>query len=435
MPTNITDDPTSFPAVTSPAGSEVPNAASLQTSVQQLANRTAYLKSLGFLGQIKEGFESTTFPPPTPAGAWSAPSIRYPTDAAYVRDTSNPLFGSASANYPAAQATNSFSSLGFTGIYFATPSRVAFLFDVLGNSGSNRDVLNFYIDGVQVAAFASTDGVTRVSGRYMSAILREGFHNLDWRWSRGPNSAVSGSKARIDDVEVLPESVWGDRLNGRISYIEEFRGTSAGLWTASNSGNAGTVTYGSSAGQNLSGMVLTSAAVAVGDWEAITFNGDALINGANGACLFLETTLLLPNVISGMFCELGFWAGPTNTGWYVSLVYDSSVATTWFLKVSENGTSTSYNTGITALNASWINFSLSYTGYNQVNFPGVVATIANLAVAPAGASSYSFACGSNYPFTKSVTPYFRVGSRTSAAAKTITVDFARYLFDWAFPYN
>jgi hypothetical protein len=46
MPLPITDDATQFPAVTTPAGSDVPNAASVQTFVQQLANRTAYLKAL-----------------------------------------------------------------------------------------------------------------------------------------------------------------------------------------------------------------------------------------------------------------------------------------------------------------------------------------------------------------------------------------------------
>lgn len=47
MPTAIVDDPTAFPSVTTPAGADVPNAASLQITTQQLANRTANLNRTG----------------------------------------------------------------------------------------------------------------------------------------------------------------------------------------------------------------------------------------------------------------------------------------------------------------------------------------------------------------------------------------------------
>lgn len=57
MPTTIVDDPTSFPVVTTPQGTEVPNAASLATTVQQLANRTANLNTVGpsFIQSILAG--------------------------------------------------------------------------------------------------------------------------------------------------------------------------------------------------------------------------------------------------------------------------------------------------------------------------------------------------------------------------------------------
>lgn len=45
MPTAIIDDNSVFPAVTTPSGGDVPNAAGMQVSVQQLANRTAFLKA------------------------------------------------------------------------------------------------------------------------------------------------------------------------------------------------------------------------------------------------------------------------------------------------------------------------------------------------------------------------------------------------------
>lgn len=43
MPTNIIDDPTTFPVIITPVDTDIPNAASIAGSVQLLSNRTAYL--------------------------------------------------------------------------------------------------------------------------------------------------------------------------------------------------------------------------------------------------------------------------------------------------------------------------------------------------------------------------------------------------------
>src|SRR5216684_924189 len=58
-----------------------------------------YLRDAAVVGLFAEDFEATAFPPTARPG-WSTPSPRFGTDLSWVRSTTNPITGTASASAP-----------------------------------------------------------------------------------------------------------------------------------------------------------------------------------------------------------------------------------------------------------------------------------------------------------------------------------------------
>jgi hypothetical protein len=437
MPANLTDDATQFPTVTTPSGADVPNAASVQTSLQQLANRTAFLQALGLSGKIFEGFESVTFPPASPGGFWSAPSTRFNTDFAYQRDTSNPITGTASANRNTGQTATSNSSLGLSNVYLDSPARIAFVFDLLCNA-SFGDHLDFYIDGVLTAKYSCTTNATVSAGRFVSDVLREGVHTFDWRFVRGGSVSVASEKARVDAVNIIPESVWSDPTT-RFSFFDDLVYTSVGLVTGppqlppfyhhASSANAGTFNW------NWTGSTVffhgspkfTCSATAIGDYYGVTL-GDGMFGTGSAAAYapFLETMINLPS-IANMFVEFGFAGGAgIFTDYLAAWVYDSSVGTDWRFKTINASTVTTNPTGVAA--AAGVATRLSVSGLaGLTNGNGWLGLINGQALPGAGANHMGSTQNMPTGAAGAYVPYLRVGSRTAAAAKIVEVDYLKLL--------
>ena len=380
----------------------------------------------GASGGYLQGFEPGLFPPNDGGGIqWSAPSYRFLSDVAFVRDTSNPIANLASANRPGSQSASTNSSMGFD-VFLLAPSRIAFVLDLLCNN-SFGDHLDFYVDGSLNGTWSTTGNTVPSSGRYVTTVLREGYHYFDWRFVRGAAISVANEKSRIDLVAVMPESSWSDRYI-KLQIDEDFivAGLIAnGLWSSGNSGNAGTVAPGTIAAGG--SLAVTSAAVAIGDWEVLNLNtGLVIFPGVSPAqyAPFLDVGVYLPSVTQ-MFVEVGFWDGNTNFQNYAAWVYDSNVGTDWRFKTVLANVATTNPTGIVALASGTTKLSLSAVA-GLTNGNGWLGAINGSALPNTGGANH---CGStqNLPSSLVTFPYVRVGSRIAAAAKAAQVDFIRMM--------
>lgn len=424
MPSNIVDDPTSFPTVTTPVDADVPNAASIATSLQELANRTAYLNQNYSPSRIAQSFESTMFPPVDQPGIWSAPSARFGSDLAFVRDTSNPLVGAAAANRPGSQTASSEASIGFE-VYIQEPSRIQFFYALLCNAAF-ADSFEFFIDGTQTK-FISCSSNTQVSaGRFVSDVLTEGHHTFDWRFNRGSASSVAGEKAILDYVTVVPEHVWGVDRARRIELVDDFytQGlVTGGPWVSSNSGNAGTTAVGSAIGGG--SIVVTSAATSIGDWEALALNtvdASAYVNGMP----FMEVEIMLPS-LTNIFFEVGFMTPGAN--YFASLCYNIAGSTGKFAFKTQSGGSATLSTaaasgpaigaGTTLRIAVWgvggILNDLSTAAWNaSINGKDIYsdADLGSVLTAPHPLGSF--------------VPYVKIGSITASGARVLNLDYIKF---------
>ncbi len=364
----------------------------------------------GFL----QGFEAGV-PPTDQAGAWAAPSPRYGSDLAYQRDTVNPISGTASANRNSGQTANQNSSLGFD-LFLLAPSRIAFVFDLLCNN-SQGDHLDFFVDGVQVMKASTVANATVSAGRFVSDVLREGYHYFDWRFVRGASGSVASEKARVDLVGVTPESAWLDRAN-RTIIDDDFFGYNAGLvtngiWAAVNSGNAGTMVGGNSTLLNI-----TSASVAIGDWQALQVLTPSFFPGNSSGFPFAEALIGLATVVN-CFAEFGFWDGTVNNG--AAWVYDSAVGTDWRFKTTVGGVTTTNPSGIVPSGTQRLGVS-GVGGLTNGN--GWLGTI-NGQMIPAAGANHQGSTSNNPGSGLAIGPYIRVGSRVAAVGKALSLDYLR----------
>lgn len=386
-----------------------------------------------------EGFESVTFPPTAPAGAWAAPSPRFNTDLAYQRDTSNPITGTASANRNSGQTASTNSSLGLSNVFLAVPSRMAFVFDLLCNA-SFGDHLDFFVDGVLTGKWSCTTNTNVSAGRFITDVLREGAHTFDWRFVRGASAAVASEKARLDAVNIIPESAWQDRAK-RVAFEDEFFRQSSStdaMWGVTSTGAAGGVNFGyggaNSAGNGV--VQLLSGAVGAGDSEAIFLGALAtspitappFASSDSAHFPFMEIVLSLPS-IANMFVEFGVISSTSPivfTAQRAAWVYDSSVGTDWRFSTTTIGPTTTTNpTGVAAAAGS---VRLGLTGCSGLtNGAGWLGTINGQSLPGAGANHMGSSQNNPIVAGASYQPYIRVGSRTAAAAKEADVDYFRFL--------
>jgi hypothetical protein len=378
-------------------------------------------------GNPSESFESATFPPVDPVGAWSAPSSRIGT-LAYARDTSTPISGTASANRPAGQGTNTTSSLGLD-FYAPAPFRIAFSFNVICNPNSDffSAELNRGKSWAQTLLKVSSTGTSgspvAAKGLFLSAPIPPGKHTLDFSFARAALSAVTGEAAKLDDVMIIPESQWLDRTS-KILFEDDFHGYSGGLvangpWTLSNSGNAG-----SASGQILAGVAgvptgmlgVQSAAIAANDWEALSLGLSAAQFGGGvfQRLPYLEAWIV-PDQLANIFFEVGLWDGTTNN--LVAWLYDTLLGTTLRLRSTSGGVSTTVDTGITP-SGFMDSLALQFSSY------GLVGMYNKAAQAAAGV--FGVTVNTNLPSVQ-LQPYVRVGSRTAAGARKLYLDYFKYL--------
>lgn len=382
---------------------------------------------LGTAGSA-EGFDSATFPPVDPVGAWSAPSPRIGT-LAYARDTSSPITGTASANRPAGQGINTTSSLGLD-FYTSVPCRIAFTFNVICNP--NSDFWTVELDRGQswaltlakVSATGTSGSPVAAKGLFVSPVISPGKHTLDFSFARAALSAVTGEAAKLDDVMILPESQWLDR-NNRIFFEDEFHGYSGGVvangpWTLGNSGNAGSASaqvLAAVAGQPTGMIGVQSAAVAANDWESMSLGASAAQFGGGVAqkIPFVEAWIV-PDQVTNIFFEVGLWDGTANN--LVAWLFDTLVGTTLRLRATNGGASTTVDTGITPTAAAITSLGLAFSSQGLVG-------IYNQSM-QAAAGVFGMTVGSNLP-TGQLQPYVRVGSRTAAGARKLYLDYFKYL--------
>ena len=411
-------------SITIPSDGDPDSAASVNVPFQKGAD---YLEAMRLSPGLSEGFDSVTFPPTTTPG-WTSPSARFGSDLAWVRTTTGfqLLSGGtvAQAAAPSPQGTSTNSSLGLSALLLS-PSRVGFYFTVKCNITAS-DHLDFYVDGVLTAQWNCTATTAQVTGRFHTDVLKEGVHTFDWRFVRGGSASIASEIAAIDMVEILPESKWFDR-GTRIEIYDEmaYPATIGPFWVASNSGNAGSIAGlpTGSIGQGL--MNMTAAAVAIGDWQAAT--GQIFVVPSATFSAFFEANIILSS-LANIFVMFGIWAGSPTGANMVAWLYDSSISANWILKAIDGATVTKVNedSGVAAIT------QLTRLGL----FPAINSTSANLglvsgmingkAVPGAGKVMGGAAMGSLGAVTN-VQPFFLVGSRVAAAAKSWVIDSFRYL--------
>jgi hypothetical protein len=401
------------------------------SSARQLVYKTnaAVAPVPAVFGNFVEDFEATAFPPTARPG-FAAPSPRFPTDLAYVRDTATPIFGTASANRPGAQTASTNSSLGLS-VFLPSPSRLFFNFNVICNVGQS-DHFDFYVDGVLTAEFSSRTGPTTESGRFVTDVLTEGAHTFDWRFVRGASASVGSEAAKVDQIEIIPESRWqGDPA--RFYWFDEMVPDASAANTAeycapkgfqqSTAANAPTFGYLGGTGQLYCGAIrMGCAGVAVGDLAAIF----ALANS-----MFLNSNLLPTRkpfyeafvyviTVANVFLAIGLVDSASNTAETGSLaqaelILDTAVSPNWQLRVFTQGVgATTINTGVAAA-AGALRVGIS------VDTKGVVVILNGKSIPVAGASN---SMCSNPTFTTGfgASPRLMVRSRTAAAVCQIDVD-------------
>ncbi len=397
-------------AITIPSSGDARTAASTNTPLDKLADYAeAFRQMLAGSGlPITEGFESTSFPPASPLNAWATPSKNFGTDLSYVRDTSTPIVGTASANRPAGQTASTNSSLGFS-LYLTSPSRIAFAYNVLCNPGT--DSLQFFIDGVQFAKLTTNSTTVAVSGRSVSDLLREGYHTFDWRFVRGASASVASEAAKVDTVEVIPESAWQYDLTRVIWHDEGF---------VQYYGQALTISPAANSTLNVGPWILTTGAN-IGDFitQELLAPGGTIFGIARQP--FIETRLEL-GTLTNIIVEFGLAdgsAGPTNG---VLWVYDSSASANWKLRVVSAGTTVDVDTGVAAVAAAWHRLGLSWATVGALS--GVLFTYDGKAI---GAGSGNVCQSAGAPTGFSLQPHFKVKSVTGAGVVFFSWDWFRVL--------
>jgi hypothetical protein len=444
MPVSITDDASQFPAITTPAGADVPNAASVQTSMQQLANRTAYLNARALAAPIAEGFESATFPPPTPAGVWATPSPRFATDSAWVRSTTNPIAGTASASAPVPQTLSTNSSLGLTAMLWC-PSRLVFQFAVNGNNNTS-DHLDCYIDGVLVFSMSTIASNTLVAGIYYSDMLREGLHTVDWRWVRGGSASVGSEECKIDVVQILPEDAWRTDPTRVLGFDDGFIGCGTGTtfpalganantwlaaWIATTGTNVGKCTPSQNAGspRAFGGIDLQTTNTAAGDFvtAALQGVGNAWQGFGSPATNFqfvegrVHTGIRVANQVNEVGVIDNNGAGTRN---FVGWAWDGSngATSTWRFRSITAGAVTSADSGIASADSTYFRLGVAMATVRGVTsavftkdgkaLPGTGNVPPILTGVPNGAA---------------LLPGFGVRSITAAITAVMTLDWMRVL--------
>jgi len=401
--------------------------ASVNVPLQKEAD---YLEAIrGFLasGSATETFDAATFPPLSFGAGWTAPSSRFGSDSAYVRDTGSPITGTASANRPGSQTANSTSSMGLS-TFFLTPGR--FLFDLKVTCNINAgDHLDLYIDGVLTGKWYSATGPTTEGGRYVSEILPAGAHTFDWRFVRGASASVGSEAAKIDNVQVVPEFLWLFDP-ARLYWIEDFIAAANSLppnWTAQNNGNAGSVSsYGSgelaAASRVVIGLIdILNAATVIGDTQGIAPTTGTMFAGPG----FTPSALLLqPSVfpfvesvcgcvsLSSIYFSSGL-SSAASAGFVepiagtVTIAFDSAISANWLLRCGV----TDRDTGIAAT-VGLHRFGLSLSPL------GVIATIDGLSLP---GSTTTFMSNPTVP-SAGLLPHFQVASRTAGGARKLIID-------------
>jgi hypothetical protein len=272
-----------------------------------------------------EGFESTTFPPNP---MWVTPSPRYPSDAAWVRSTTGPLTGTASASAPTPQGASTNSSIGATVVLYS-PSRIQFQFDVKNNI-TMTDFLALYIDGGIAFQMSSGPTMAESAGTWISDVLNAGVHTFDWRYVRGAAAPVSGEKCLIDNVQILPEAfLRNDPLHLYVDWNGEFYSTVRrstgntpafandsvimGFWDIACGANAGYIGAGGLSGPPHARLALISAAIAAGDYTKMGFSPNDFIT-LNKVPFIEWRADLFPS--SSVVEEIGFGEMPISASTY-----------------------------------------------------------------------------------------------------------------------
>jgi hypothetical protein len=426
---------------TIPGDGDARSASATNVGMQKLADYLEATRQVAILGSglpLFEGFENATFPPAAPNGGWAAPSVNYGSDLAYQRDTSNPITGTASANRNSGQTASTNSSMSLT-LCFDSPSRISFVLDLLCNA-SYGDHLDFYIDGVLTGKWSTVSNTVSSSGRWVSDPLREGKHTFDWRFVRGASGSVANEKARIDAVNVVPESIWmGDRAN-RILIEDDFDGpvpsvVTSWRWATITGTHAGTMA-GSLNNPVFGAWDLNTAATAIGDEEGITLEqnqsgGSNSFSGWGTYMPFAEALISIPS-LAGVAVEFGISAGgiPSNGGSFSgsAWIYDSTLGTDWRFRTGNAGTLTTNPTGITAVAATWTRLGLS-VAQGLTNGNGALGMINGQSLPNTGGANHSGSTQNLPPTTGTANflPYAVVYSRTAAAAKTVAIDYFKFL--------
>jgi hypothetical protein len=408
-------------------GVDTESVASINTPIQKSADYIEAIRSALSTSGAAETFDAATFPPTSMGGGWSAPSTRFGSDSAYVRDTGTPITGTASANRPGSQTASTTSSMGLS-TFFLTPGRFIFEFKVTCNINAG-DHLDLYIDGVLTGKWYSATGPTTEGGRYVSEILPAGAHTFDWRFVRGASASVGGEAAKIDNVQVVPDFLWLFDP-ARLYWIEDFVATANSLppnWTAANNnGNAGTInSYGSgdlaAAARVVVGLIeILNAATVIGDTQGIApTTGVMLSPGFTPSALLLQPSVFpfvesvcgcvsLTSIYfsSGLSSAIGPGTTEPTTG-TVTIAFDSAISANWLLRCG----ATDRDTGIAAT-VGLHRFGLS------VSPLGVIATIDGVSVP---GSTTTFMSNPTVP-AAGLLPHFQVASRTATGARKLIID-------------
>jgi len=424
--------------VTLPSDGDALNAASVNVVDQKQSDYLEAFRQMLVLGTgwpISEGFESTTFPPASPLNAWATPSPRFPTDLAWVRSTTNPIAGVASASAPVPQAINTNSSLGLT-VAFASPSRVSFLF-ALNCNNNQGDHLDFYVDGVLTAQLTTQTSNTLVGSRFVSDPLREGAHTFDWRFVRGASASVGSEECKIDTVEIIPDETWRNDPARALFFDEGFVNnatTAIGAntlvnppWLLATGANAGSYGPGGTAVPVAAAGVfsLSSAAVAAADWASALAHMPAGLLLAPAKTPFVEARVGLGTLTANKILEIGLGdSGAPAAGNFVGWAWDGSNggASNWRWRGIVAGAATSVDSSVPPAASTYFRLGVSVATVRGVT--GAVFTKDGKALPGPGVAPPLMATG--IP-TIALSTLFRVRSVTAAALVQADMDWMRFL--------
>jgi hypothetical protein len=425
---------------TVPADGDNDNAATFTVGMQKIIDYIEALR-VGVSGAFSEGFESATFPP-VATSTWSTPSKNFGTDSAWVRTTTGPLVGTASASAPTPQTLSTNSSLGLSA-FLASPSRLQFVFAVTCNA-NNGDHLDFFVDGVLTAQFSSTTGPAAVAGTFYTDCLREGLHTFDWRFVRGGSASVGSEKCLIDTVQIIPEGAWAEDptltrfyLNDDLPYgfgiattttLNSPTGNMVGFWHFLSSANLGNIQ-----GDVNNGGVMTkgevqfaTANVAAGDFVKMLMNqrGASLGNAFTLAkSVFTEWRISPINAwTANMVLETGVGSSITATD-FAGWALDGSASTTnwrWRTRTS-GGVATTLDPGVVASSLTYVRLGVITSTVGGISS----AIFLKDGKALPGAASIPPISITNLPTT--VLPQTEIRSVTVAATVTALADWCKCL--------